>query len=40
MIENVARLGALPADGFQVIALPKKIAGGSGGPLGVVGSGG
>jgi kynurenine formamidase len=31
--ENLADLSALPADGFVVIAMPMKIAGGSGGPL-------
>lgn len=35
--ENVARLGRLPATGAYVIALPMKIAGGSGGPLRIVG---
>ncbi|WP_215223728.1 cyclase family protein [Echinicola shivajiensis] len=34
--ENVANLDALPAKGFQVIALPIKIKGGSGGPLRIV----
>ncbi len=34
--ENVANLGELPAKGFTVIALPMKIAGGSGGPLRIV----
>lgn len=34
--ENVANLGALPLTGFQVIALPMKIRGGSGGPLRIV----
>ncbi len=33
VFENVAGLERLPADGFQVVALPMKIAGGSGGPL-------
>lgn len=37
VFENVARLGALPADGFQIVALPMKIDGGSGGPLRIVG---
>jgi kynurenine formamidase len=32
-LENVANLGALPATGFTVAALPMKIGGGSGGPL-------
>ena len=31
--ENLANLGELPATGFIVIAMPMKIAGGSGGPL-------
>jgi kynurenine formamidase len=31
--ENLTRLGELPARGAWVIALPMKIAGGSGGPL-------
>jgi kynurenine formamidase len=31
--ENLADLSALPAEGFFVIAMPMKIAGGSGGPL-------
>jgi kynurenine formamidase len=31
--ENLADLSALPASGFTVIAMPMKIAGGSGGPL-------
>lgn len=34
--ENVAQLDQLPATGFQVIALPMKIEGGSGGPLRIV----
>jgi len=34
--ENLADLGALPARGFEVIALPMKIRGGSGGPLRIV----
>jgi len=34
--ENVANLGALPARGAYVIALPMKIANGSGGPLRIV----
>ena len=34
--ENVANLGRLPATGAFVIALPMKIAGGSGGPLRIV----
>lgn len=36
VFENVANLEALPLSGFQVIALPMKIAGGSGGPLRIV----
>jgi kynurenine formamidase len=31
--ENLANLDRLPATGFMLIALPMKIAGGSGGPL-------
>lgn len=34
--ENVASLEKLPETGFQVIALPMKIRGGSGGPLRIV----
>lgn len=34
--ENVANLDRLPAKGFTVIALPMKIAGGSGAPLRIV----
>ena len=34
--ENVAQLELLPPSGFQVIALPMKIKGGSGGPLRIV----
>lgn len=34
--ENVANLDQLPARGFNVIALPMKIGGGSGGPLRIV----
>lgn len=34
--ENVANLDQLPIKGFSVIALPMKIAGGSGGPLRIV----
>ena len=34
--ENLANLDRLPAKGFNVIALPMKIKGGSGGPLRVV----
>jgi len=36
IIENVANLNKLPAKGFQVIALPMKIKGGSGGPTRVI----
>lgn len=35
-LENVARLDALPESGAWVVALPMKIAGGSGGPLRIV----
>ena len=35
-LENVANLGALPATGATVFALPMKIRGGSGGPLRIV----
>lgn len=35
--ENVANLGALPASGAQIVALPVKIRDGSGGPLRIVG---
>jgi kynurenine formamidase len=35
-LENLADLSALPEDGAWVIALPMKIAGGSGGPVRVV----
>ncbi len=35
-LENVAHLDRLPAKGFTVVALPMKIAGGSGGPLRIV----
>ena len=34
--ENLAQLEHLPASGFDVIALPMKIRGGSGGPLRIV----
>lgn len=34
--ENVARLGRLPSAGAWVVALPMKIAGGTGGPLRIV----
>lgn len=36
VFENVANLDAVPARGAQVIALPMKIKGGSGGPLRIV----
>ena len=36
VFENLAELGALPPSGFEVIALPMKIAGGSGAPLRIV----
>lgn len=36
VFENVANLDALPLVNFTVIALPMKIAGGSGGPLRIV----
>jgi kynurenine formamidase len=35
-LENLANLGELPATDFTVIALPMKIAGGSGGPVRVI----
>jgi len=35
-LENLARLDELPAKGFEVVALPMKIAGGSGAPLRVI----
>jgi kynurenine formamidase len=35
-LENVANLDQLPKKGFTVIALPMKIAGGSGGPVRIV----
>ena len=34
--ENVANLDKLPAKGIYVVALPMKIAGGSGGPLRII----
>lgn len=37
IFENVANLDAVPSTGVFVIALPMKIAGGSGGPLRIVG---
>jgi kynurenine formamidase len=36
VFENVAQVGQLPPTGFDVIALPMKIAGGSGAPLRIV----
>lgn len=36
VFENLANLRTLPGQGFTVIALPMKIAGGSGGPLRVI----
>ena len=35
-LENLARLDELPAKGFEVVALPMNIAGGSGAPLRVI----
>ncbi len=35
-LENVANLDQLPEKGFQIIALPMKIQGGSGGPLRII----
>ena len=35
-LENLTRLETLPSAGFTVIALPMKIAGGSGGPVRVI----
>jgi kynurenine formamidase len=35
-LENVARLEEVPATGAWIIALPMKIAGGSGGPVRIV----
>ncbi len=35
-LENLTNLDALPAAGFSVVALPMKIAGGSGGPVRVI----
>ena len=34
--ENVMNLGSLPPTGTEIIALPMKIAGGSGGPLRII----
>jgi kynurenine formamidase len=36
VFENLANLGDLPDRGFDVIALPMKIAGGTGGPLRII----
>ncbi len=36
VFENLAGLASLPENGFQVMALPMKIRGGSGGPLRIV----
>ena len=36
VFENVANLGCLPETGFEIIALPMKIKGGSGAPLRIV----
>ncbi len=36
ILENVANLNLLPAKGFEVIALPMKIKGGSGGPTRII----
>jgi kynurenine formamidase len=36
-LENVANLGRMPARGAWVVALPMKIAGGSGGPVRILG---
>jgi kynurenine formamidase len=35
-LENVANLDGLPEKGYLVVALPMKIAGGSGGPCRIV----
>jgi kynurenine formamidase len=35
-LENVADMSKLPATGFQFIALPMKIGGGSGAPCRIV----
>lgn len=34
--ENVADLSVLPERGFDIVALPMKIVGGSGGPLRII----
>jgi kynurenine formamidase len=36
VLENLGDLRELPDRGFNVIALPMKIAGGTGGPLRVI----
>jgi len=36
VFENLAELSRLPDRGFDVIALPMKIAGGTGGPLRII----
>jgi kynurenine formamidase len=36
VFENLSDLQDLPDQGFDVIALPMKIAGGTGGPLRVI----
>lgn len=36
VFENLGDLGALPVRGFEIIALPMKIAGGSGGPVRII----
>jgi kynurenine formamidase len=35
-VENVARMEELPAQGFEILALPMKIAGGSGAPVRII----
>jgi kynurenine formamidase len=35
-LENVANLASLPPHGFEIIALPMKIRGGSGGPVRII----
>lgn len=37
VLENLADLGTLPDRGFDVVALPMKISGGTGGPVRVIG---
>ena len=36
VFENLAHLSLLPEKGFDVIALPMKISGGTGGPLRII----